>query len=179
MELKAFTIAFAGLKQGEHQFKYEIHDEFFENFGYEEFHDASLNVTAVLDKRSTLMDLSLEAQGTVNVNCDLTNEPFDLPVEAQMELVVKFGPEFNDENEDLLVLPHGEFEFNIAQYVYEMIVLSIPQKRIHPGVEDGTLDSDVLDKLDELSVTIPDDQEDKENTDPRWDALKKLKTDNN
>jgi uncharacterized metal-binding protein YceD (DUF177 family) len=180
MELKTFDILFVGLKLGKHQFDYEIDITLFEKFGFEEFNDVSLNITAQLDKRSTLMDLHLEAYGTVNVDCDVTNTPFNLPVNTQMDLVVKFGDEFNDENEDLLTLPHGEYRLNIAQYVYEMIVLSLPAKRIHPGIEDGTLKSDVLDKLHELSVDEPNRQkkEDKE-TDPRWDVLKKLKTDNN
>lgn len=178
MELKAFNIAFAGLKVGQHQFEYEVDNTFFENFGFEEFNSSSLAVTAVLDKRTTIMDLKLTAHGVVNVNCDVTNEPFDLPVEVDMDLVIKFGEEFNDENIELLILPHGEYQFNISQYVYEMIVLSIPQKRVHPGVEDGTLDSEMLDKLDELSVAAPEEKE-TEQVDPRWDALKKLKTDNN
>jgi uncharacterized metal-binding protein YceD (DUF177 family) len=57
-------------------------------------------------------------------------------------------------------------------------VLSMPQKRVHPGVEDGSLESDVLDKLEELSVSSPEENSNKE-IDPRWEALKKLKTDNN
>jgi uncharacterized metal-binding protein YceD (DUF177 family) len=178
MELKAFTISFAGLKQGKHLFKYEVDNTFFENFGFEEFNSSSITVEAQLDKRNTIMDLLLEARGSVNVNCDVTNEPFDLDVEASMDLVIKFGEAFNDDNEELLILSHGEYEFNIAQYVYEMIVLSIPQKRVHPGVEDGSLESDVLEKLEELRVSNPEENKSEE-IDPRWDALKKLKTDNN
>ncbi len=178
MELKAFIISFAGLKQGKHQFKYEVDNTFFENFGFEEFNSSSIIVEAQLDKRNTIMDLLLEAQGSVNVNCDVTNEPFDLDIDASMDLVIKFGEAFNDDNEELLILSHGEYEFNIAQYVYEMIVLSIPQKRVHPGVEDGTLESDVLEKLEELRVSDPEESKKKE-IDPRWEALKKLKTDNN
>ncbi|PZX44016.1 uncharacterized metal-binding protein YceD (DUF177 family) [Nonlabens dokdonensis] len=178
MELKAFMISFAGLKQGKHQFKYEVDNTFFENFGFEEFNSSSITVEAQLDKRNTIMDLLLEAQGSVNVNCDVTNEPFDLEINASMDLVIKFGEAFNDDNEELLILSHGDYEFNIAQYVYEMIVLSIPQKRVHPGVEDGSLESDVLEKLEELSVSDPEENKNKE-IDPRWEALKKLKTDNN
>ena len=179
MELKAFEIQFVGLKAGKHEFSFEVDNAFFENFGYDEFNNADVAVTAFLDKRSTLMDLELEAKGAVNVDCDVSNVPFDLPVDAQMDLVVKFGEEFNDENEDLLILPHGEFKFNIAQYVYEMIVLSMPAKKVHPGIENGTLESDILDKLDELSVDQPVDQNEEKEIDPRWDALKKFKTDNN
>jgi uncharacterized metal-binding protein YceD (DUF177 family) len=180
MELKTFDILFVGLKLEKHQFQYEVDNTFFENFGFDEFNTSSLKIQAQLDKRSTIMDLNLKATGTVNVDCDVTNIAFDMPIDTSMDMVVKFGDEFNDENEVLLILPHGDYKLNIAQYVYEMIVLSLPAKRIHPGVEDGTLESDVLDKLNELSVEELN-QESKENKeiDPRWDVLKNLKTDNN
>ncbi len=181
MELKEFNIAFAGLKQGQHEFFFELDNAFFESFGFDEFNTAAATATLVLEKRSTLMDLHIEGGGTVNVNCDVTNEPFDLPIDAAMDIVVKFGDHFNDDNEDILILPHGEYQFNIAQYLYEMIVLSLPFKRTHPGLKDGTLKSEVLDKLEELKLsnTRVDTTEDNSDIDPRWDALKKLKTDNN
>ena len=71
--------------------------------------------------------------------------------EVITDLVVKFGEEFNDEFDDILIVPHNEFEINIAQYIYELIILSVPAKRIHPGVQDGTLQSEILKKLEELS----------------------------
>ncbi len=73
MELKAFILSFAGLKQGKHQFKYEVDNTFFENFEFEEFNSSSIVIDAQLDKRSTIMDLLLKATGSVNVNCDVTN----------------------------------------------------------------------------------------------------------
>ncbi len=179
MELKAFNIAFAGLKQGKHEFKFELDNTFFESFGYEDFNSANVIVDVELDKRSTLMDLVMEGSGSVNVNCDVTDEPFDMPIDAAMDIVVKFGDSFNDENEDLLILPHGDYQMNIAQYLYEMIVLSIPYKKTHPGIEDGTLQSDVLDKLEELKPSGPKETEEDIEMDPRWEALKNLKTDNN
>jgi uncharacterized metal-binding protein YceD (DUF177 family) len=45
---------------------------------------------------------------------------------------------YNNDNEEL-VLPFGEFELDIAQYIYEMIALSVPLRRVHPGVQDGSL----------------------------------------
>jgi len=81
------------------------------------------------------------------------------------------------ENEDILILPHAEYEINIAQYMYELIVLSVPLKRIHPGVEDGTLNSDMLDKLEELRPKGLEDKNKNEDIDPRWNTLKKLLTD--
>jgi len=173
-QLKAFTIKFVGLKLGEHCFEYDIENTFFEHFEYNEFNDSNVKVDVLLNKKTTLMEFSFKAAGTVNINCDLTNEPYDQEVSNEFDLVVKFGDEFNDENEEILILPHGEYELNIAQYLYELIVLAVPTKRIHPGVKDGTLKSDILEKLEELQ---PKTETKPEGNDPRWDTLKKLLTD--
>lgn len=175
--LKAYTIPFVGLKEEKHCFDFSIDNTFFEHFEYDEFNNASIQVDLVLEKKPTLLELNFKAKGSVNINCDLTNEPYDESIKNEMNLVVKFGQEYNNENLDILIIPHGEYEINIQQYIYELIVLAVPIKRIHPGVEDGTLDSDILEKLDELSPKIKDIKDNKEDTDPRWDTLKKLLTD--
>ncbi len=175
--LKEFNIQFIGLKLGEHHFEYDIDKKFFEEFEYNEFNDADLKINLVLNKKTTLLELHFKVSGTVNVNCDLTNEPYDQEINNDFDLVVKFGNEYNDENEDILIIPHGEYEINVAQYIYELIVLSVPTKLIHPGVIDGTLDSEILKKLEELSPKDADTKNDNEETDPRWNTLKKLLTD--
>lgn len=175
MKLKEFFIPFSGLKLGEHKFVYEIDDAFFESFDYQEFNGASVQIDALLEKMGTMMELRIEAKGTINVDCDLTGESFDQPIDSNLKLVIKFGEEYNDEDDEILIIPHGEHQFNIAQYIYEMLVLAVPQKRVHPGVEDGTLKSDILDKLEELKPK--ENTKSSEETDPRWDDLKKLLTD--
>lgn len=172
---KEFNIPFSGLKLGKHRFEYQISNTFFESFGYDEFNAADINVGVELNKLNTVLEVAMVANGTVNVACDLTNEPFDQGVTASLELVVKFGDEFNNEDDEILVLPHGEHQINISQYIYEMLVLAVPSKRIHPGVLDGTLKSEALKKLEELQPK--ETNSDKDKTDPRWDALKNLLTD--
>lgn len=178
-KLKEYDISFAGLKQGKHTFSYHIDKKFLDLFDYEDFNDVQQTVEVILDKHSNLLELHFKNQGTINVNCDLTNEPFDMPVSGEWFLVVKFGEEYNDENEELLVLPYGEHSLNVAQYIFEYIVLSAPAKRVHPQVENGTLHTDILEKLEELSPKeiSENEQETYENIDPRWNKLKKLLTD--
>lgn len=178
-ELKEFTIPFVGLKFGKHQFNFELNKAFFEHFEYDEFNNAAINLNVLLDKTSTLLEFTLTFDGRVNVACDITNELYDQEISGSYKFVVKFGEEYNDENEDLLIIPHGSYEVNIQQFIYESIVLAMPSRKIHPGVEDGTLKSDILDKLEELSPKAIDEESvvEDENTDPRWDSLKKLLTD--
>jgi len=175
-EMKDFTIPFIGLKLGEHHFNYVIDKTFFEHFEYDDFNDAKVQLDVLLNKKSTLLEFKLNFSGSVNVNCDLTNEPFDQAVEDTFHFVVKFGEEFNDENEELIILPHGSHQVNIQQPIFESIVLSVPAKRVHPGLKDGSLKSDIISKLEELSPTDDSISETNE-TDPRWDNLKKLLTD--
>lgn len=176
--MKAYTIPFVGLKLGKHHFDYKIDNTFFLEFEYTEFNDVSIDVNVLLEKKTTFLELTFKAKGTVNVNCDLTNEAYDQKVEDQFKLVVKFGDAYNDDNEEILIVPHGEYEINVAQYIYELIVLAIPVKKVHPGVKDGTLKSDILSKLEELSPEMGiNNNKEEEDIDPRWDKLKKLLTD--
>ncbi len=171
-----YLIPFIGLKIGKHHFEYEIEKKFFDVFGFDEFENCTIHIAVVLEKKTTIMELSFAHKGTVVVPCDLTGEMFDLPIKGKIKLVVQFGEKFNNDNEELLILPHGEHQLDIAQYIYEMIALSIPVKRIHPGVKDGTLQSEALKTLNELQVN---EQEllNKKEIDPRWDKLKQLLTD--
>ena len=178
---KEYLIPFVGLKLGKHQFEYQINNAFFEIFDYNEFQNSDIKVNVVLEKKSTMLELSLKHKGTVNVPCDLTSEDFDLPIKGKMKLIVRFGEMYNNDNEELLILPHGEFEMDIAQYVYEMIVLSVPLRRVHPGIKDGSLNTEALTKLKELTIKEQKkehkQEQKEENIDPRWDKLKQLLTD--
>ena len=176
-QLNEYLIPFIGLKLGKHQFEYQVDNTFFANFDYNEFESSNIKINVVLEKKSTLMELNFKHKGTINVSCDLTNEMFDLPIKGKINLIVNFGEEFNNDNEELLIVPHGEHQIDISQYIYEMVVLSVPLKRVHPGIKDGSLKTPVLDKLKELSGNEKKEIIQEENTDPRWDKLKKLLTD--
>ena len=177
-DLKQFDIPFVGLKEGNHTFEYQIDKKFFNIFQFDDFNDVALTATINFIKKSTLMELHFNIKGIVNVPCDVTNEDFDLNIEGDMPLIVKFGHEYNDDNEEILVLPQEAYKVNVAQYIYELIVVSTPAKKVHPKVLDGTMESEALKKLEELKITENKTVEE-ESTDPRWDKLKDLLTGKN
>jgi uncharacterized metal-binding protein YceD (DUF177 family) len=176
-DLKEFNIHFVGLKEGSHFFDYKIDNTFFEAFNYDDFLSSEIKIDLNFTKKSTHFELYFDAKGFVNIPCDTTSEPFDLDVNTTISMVVKFGPEFNDDNEDIVVIPYEAHKVNVSQYIYEMVVLSIPQKRVHPKVLDGTMESEALLKLQELE--IKEEKNVSEETDPRWDKLKNIITEKN
>lgn len=175
-DLKYFNIPFIGLKQGKHLFDYEIDNKFFEAFGFDEFHNSNLNIALSFTKKNTLFELDFEVSGFVNVDCDISLEPYDQKIEGNFPLIVKFGPEYNDDNGEILIIPHEQYELNVSQFIYELIILSIPSKKVHPQVKDGTMDSEALKKLRQLEVKQNTSSRTEDTVDPRWDKLKDLIT---
>ncbi len=175
-DIKEFNIPFVGLKEGSHLFEYQIDNKFFEAFQFDEYNNTNVKASLNFVKKSTLFELYFTIKGTVNVPCDTTGELFDLEIEGDLNLVVKFGTEYNDEHDEILILPHEAYQLNVAQYIYELTILSVPSKRIHPNVLNGTMKSDALQRLEELRIH-EEKPVDEPSADPRWDKLKDLLTD--
>jgi len=166
-----FNIEFSGLKLGHHNFDFDISETFFNDYNYCDFSHVDINIDVALIKKTTIMEFNIVVRGNVRIKCDLTNEPYDQPIGNNIDLVVKFGNEFNNEDDEILIIPHGEHKINLAQYIYELIILSVPAKRIHPGVIDGSLKSEILNILEDLKP-----KENKKTVDPRWEKLKEIIT---
>ena len=166
-QITDYDIVFSGLKEGEHNYIFKISDTFLKNFGFNELNNVHIQVNSILVKKSSLMELSLNGKGSYILTCDISNEEFHHRVDSKLNYIIKFGENYNDENDQFVIIPHNSFKFNIAKTIYEMIVLSIPQKKLHPGVIDGSLNSKTVKILKELSPGAK-----KNKLDPRWNKLK-------
>ena len=169
---KKYIIPFIGLKLGLHDFDFQLDKEFFESFDYDEFNEVGLKVELQFEKKEIFFELNFKMSGFVEVPCDVSNELFKLKVEGDLRLIVQFSDEFNDDDIEILYLPHGEYQVDVSQYIYDLSVLSVPIKRVHPGIADGRLKLDVIDKLEE------NNSKSNIEIDPRWDKLKALITEN-
>ena len=55
-----------------------------------------------------------------------------------------------------LVLPFGEHKIILDQYLYELVILSLPRKRVHPELRMEPLKSEIIEILDELKPSDSD-----------------------
>lgn len=173
--LKEYRIPFSGLAPGQHTFQYSVGQDLFEHFGYSDtWSDARIDVRAVLTKRPNMMELAIAFTGDVLTPCDATGEEFRLPVSGSQTLIVKQG-DVPGEEDDVITLGREEIAINIAQYVYETIVLNIPQKRYHPDYLSGRL----VPAAGYFTGETPEETSSKggqtEEIDPRWAKLKDIK----
>ncbi|MCY4562216.1 MAG: DUF177 domain-containing protein [Flavobacteriaceae bacterium] len=169
--LRDFEICFTSLKRGEHRFKYEIDNAFFEYFKFTDISETKINVAVVLIKRSTLMELKMTLSGQTQLICDISLEQYFAPLNATYDLIIKFGERPMDISEpDVIYLKNSEFKMNIAQQIFESVVLSIPIKKVHPGVLDGSLKSELMDYYE---INSTDQIKDKK-PDYRWEKLRSI-----
>lgn len=167
LSLRDFDLAFVGLKLGEHRFDYQLNNEFFSLFGLNDFLSSNLSATAVMIKKETSLDWHFTVSGSVRIPCDVTNEPFDLPLQNELHLVVKYGDEFDDSRDEILVIPSGDHRMNIAQYLYEISALAMPLKRVSPeGMK--------LQEIEDSEIIESDKADESGEIDPRWQKLKDL-----
>lgn len=170
--LRKYEIPFAGLKDGEHSFEFQISKEFFENYEASVISNGSLIAEVTLEKSQRLLVLDIVIHGEVEVPCDRCLDLFMQALAFEEKLFVKFGEEHKELAEDVLVLANNEHTLNIAQYIYEFIHLHLPYKRVHPDLPEGEsgCNREMLNRLNELII----DQTSEVQGDPRWKKLKGL-----
>ncbi len=176
-KLKDYNIAFKGLKDGKHHFHYTIGQNFFDCIEDSAIEKGDFEVDVNMIKNSQMLQFDFNIDGNVHTICDNCLGELTIPVTYNGILYVKFGVVYDEPSEEIIVLPHEEHEFNVAQLIYEFIVVSMPLRSIHKDLD--SCDPEMKDKLKEFSSESHEqDNKEDEAIDPRWEALKKLKNNN-
>ena len=187
-----YKIDLKGMQADSCKYEFVLDNLFFANIDGPEVQKGKVNVVLVVKKTSRAFELNFQTDGMVWVPCDRCLDDMEQPVSSTDKLLVKFGHEYAEEGDNLIVIPEEEGEINVAWFMYEFIALAIPMKHVHaPGKCNKAMSS----KLSKHLRTTPDDEMDEDSfvpeesnelvnddtetaVDPRWDELKKI-LDNN
>ncbi len=172
-----YNIEFKGLKEGIHEFEFEVEDSFFAHFEDRLVDKGKVIIKVTLEKRGTFLKLGLKVKGWLELTCDRCLEKYRQKIKNEAELFVKFGENEYAENENVIWVHPEEYVINLAQIIYEYVSLSIPLRHVHPKNKNGERECnrEMIQKLKDYTHT---DGEGDQTTDPRWDALKKLGNNN-
>lgn len=181
----AFKLPLKSLAPGTHEFDYKLGHQFFIDMEYDEIRDANIDVHLSVKYNHNVYSLHFDINGTVLMLCDRCLDDLDVAIDTTYDINVEYGDDYNDESDDLLVIPQGNNELNVAYMLYDTVVLAIPIKHVHPAGKCNRQMSALLKKhragsspeeedLFEGLTDIDDASYDAVATDPRWDALKGL-----
>ena len=158
--------------------KYLLDNQYFTNIEGEDIQRGKVNVSVTITKIADMFNFSFHLEGTVIIPCDRCLDDMEYPIETTSRLVVKFGKDYSEESDEIVVIPETEGTINIAWFLYEFIALMIPIKHVHLLDKCNKQMSSKLKKHTARSSDNDDsfDMDDtKHLTDPRWDKLKELK----
>ncbi len=188
-----YNIPLKNLAPGVHTYEYELDRKFFEAIDGDEIRKGDVNVILNVRRTSSSFELNFDIEGVIKVSCTRCLDDMNLDVDTESRLIVKFGSEYSEESDEIVIIPEVEGEINIAWFLYEFIALTIPIKHVHPkgecnrtvsskfkkhqavSADDDEDDSD--DIIDDDSE--PQEDEDTPQTDPRWDTLREINLDDN
>lgn len=171
-------------------FEYEIGDGFFAGIG-ELIQHGNIHTTVVCLNAGAVFKFQIHSVGTVIVPCDRCLSDLELRIETTDDLNVKMGNAFVDEG-DYVIVPEADGCIDLAQFIYEFIVLSMPITCCH---ESGECDNMMMQELYKhqsarsgevdvggadlenagLNVSGAGGEDAVEPVDSWWEALKQLK----
>lgn len=172
-----FDLPIARLSLKTHQFAFELGRAFFEEFDPkgEFISDGNLHADVTLIKTERVITINSHIAGTVRLTCDRSLDEFDHPVDVDHQLLVRYGDEPKELDDDVLQITPDTLTLNIAQHLYDYIGLALPMKKLHPRFQnEADDDPDAETKLIFSTRPQGDNPDDDEPADPRWAALKNL-----
>lgn len=170
--MKFTEVKISGLKNGEHHFEFELNSSFLADYSNQFFDKPSIQVIGDLLLSETMIKADLSIDGTVELICDRSLEPFISPVSLQETHFFKFGSEEKELTDELEVISKERVSLDFDQLVYDLIALSIPGKKLHPKFAEDELEDDEDGKV--IFTTFDPEELVETSPDPRWAKLKEL-----
>lgn len=137
---KDYILPIAGLSIGCHNFEYKIDDSFFEKLEFSEVKKGLVKVNLNVEKKENNYIFTFEFKGNVRVVCDRCNDEYDQVINNKAVIFLKYGVEYKEESDDIIIIPKEQGEFDVSSLIYEYIILSLPIHKVHPDISQCNQD---------------------------------------
>ena len=104
----AFKLPLMGMPTGTQEFEYELGTEFFRNMESPDITKGNVKVILTVKHANDAYHLEFEIKGIVNIPCDRCLDDMEHIVDTNYHLTVKYGEEYSDEDDDLLIIPQED-----------------------------------------------------------------------
>src|SRR5262245_44803583 len=144
MRQENFKVNIIGLSLSAHRFDFKFGDEFFETYGRGLVSNGAFAASVVLDKRETIIEATFHIEGATRLTCDRSLEEFDHPMHIDGTILFKYGAEATELSDEIVLITRDQASLDLGQYLYELIGINVPMKRLHPRFrQDGLEESDI------------------------------------
>ena len=165
-------IRLSGLKPGRYSYSFTLGKEFFGSFENEEIRDGNVQIEAILEKTERVTTVKISLRGEVTTLCDRCLDEMTVPIEGEETLHLRFSDTEVSDDENVAILPEGANEIDLSQWLYEYVAVRIPLQHSH---EEGECNPETVSYI-KSEETLEREREENREVDPRWEALRGLKS---
>ncbi len=159
-----YKIPFRTLCEGEHRFDFQLGASFFEEDVFVEY-EGKLDARVVFFKQDSKNQLDVDLKGMLETTCDRCLGTMEVPFESSGIFYLREAEEGEEDKEDVVFVAAEDNDVELSQLFYEMLVLGLPQKKMHNIVD---CDEEMVKRMETLKVKRDNEK------DPRWAELEKL-----
>jgi DUF177 domain-containing protein len=164
----SFKLKFGSLSSGSHEFQYEMDADFFQRRSESLVKDGWVHVLLKVEKAERQLVLMFKLNGRVGSACDICLRELMYPVIYDGILHVKFTDKEIEDEAELIHLPSNTVEMNLADIIYDSIIISLPMRvECKNAVDPEECDPKVMNILNAIV-------EKENNPNPEWQKLKNL-----
>lgn len=127
-----YKLMLKSLSLGKHHFEYHLGKQFFTDMENADVRDADVKVDLDVNHSNDAYQLAFHLTGTLTVLCDRCLDELPLDIDATYDLTVKYGDDYDNESDTLLIIPESDNYLNVAYMIYDTAVLAIPPRHVHP-----------------------------------------------
>ena len=176
--LRQYDINIIGLETKRYEFDYTQADTYFQLLDQQLVIRGNTQTHLLLDKTETMLRLDFTIRGTVERTCDRSLDLYDETVDTRQTLFLKFADRNEELTDEIELIERNTATINVARYIFDYIVLSMPMKSLHPRFREQEQPDDSSEGKLIYSSETPLDADgaptEAPAMDPRWEALRKL-----
>lgn len=142
--MKRYVIDAQTVQQNDFEFDLQVGMELFEAMEMTEISAVDFKLSVSGHKEASNRSvIELTGTGTVVTPCDRCLDDVTLDVDVEAEMTLLFGDEAKAFDGEQVTLQRGD-ELNIAQFVYDSIMLALPMIRAH---KEGECNPDMIARI--------------------------------
>lgn len=144
-----YLIDLKTLSDGVTTAEHVLGDAFFETVGGQDVKKGTVHASLTIRKAGTFAEIDIRMEGTVVVTCDRCLDDMECAIHTCDRLSARLAAGHEDDatasDDDTVVVDERRGTLDIAWYMYEMIALALPTKRVH---ESGKCNPQMLEVIE-------------------------------
>lgn len=124
--LKDYSIEIAKLKLGNNEANFLIDNNFFNLKANSLISEGSINVHLNIFKKEGLLNFGFKISGTINTECDICLDKFEMPVNGEETIFFKIVETPKESDNEMVYIDDSVLEINVYDYIYDIICTLLP-----------------------------------------------------